>query len=203
MALVNRWYVPCKFFLHKPKGDSPMPDAIQMLREDHRKVKQLFQDFEGSENSATQREIAQNAIRELELHATLEEEIFYPAAMEQLEEGDLINEAQEEHHVVRLLANELKRMRGNEERFKAKFTVMAESVKHHIEEEEGELFPQIENKLDGEEVGQRLEERRQKLQSKAARPASGDGSLKARSAKTKTRERSRKTKGKKAAGGRR
>ena len=177
-----------------------MPDAIQMLREDHRKVQELFQQFESSEDSATQREVAQKAIQELELHAALEEEIFYPAAMEQLDEPDLINEAQEEHHVVKLLANELKKMRGNEERFKAKFTVMAESVKHHIEEEEGELFPQIEGKLDAEEVGQRLEERKQKLQSKAGSRSSRSSSRRSR---TKARARGRKTKGKKAAGGRR
>lgn len=78
-----------------------MPDAIEMLREDHRKVQQLFQEFEQSEDAASKRQIAQTAIQELELHATLEEEIFYPAAMEELEDPDLINEAQEEHHVVR------------------------------------------------------------------------------------------------------
>lgn len=177
-----------------------MPDAIQMLREDHRKVQQLFQQFESSEDSATQREVAQKAIQELEIHATLEEEIFYPAAMEQLDEPDLINEAQEEHHLVKLLANELKKMRGNEERFKAKFTVMAESVKHHIEEEEGELFPQIEGKLDGEEVGQRLEERKQKLQSKTVSRRRSSAS---RSSSSKARSQGRKRKGKKTARGRR
>lgn len=180
-----------------------MPNAIEMLREDHRKVQQLFQEFDQSEDAASKRQIAQTAIQELEMHAALEEEIFYPAAMEQLDEPDLINEAQEEHHVVRLLANELKKLRGNEERFKAKFTVMAESVKHHIQEEEGELFPQIEDKLDTEEVGQRLEERKQKLQSKPVRRASRNGSSKARSAKSKATGRNSKTKNRRTAGARR
>lgn len=176
-----------------------MPDAIEMLRQDHRKVQQLFQEFEQSDDTAAQRQIAQTAIRELEVHATLEEEIFYPAAMEELDEPDLINEAQEEHHVVKILANELKKMRGNEERFKAKFTVMAESVKHHIQEEEGELFPQIQDKMDTQEVGQRLEERKQKLQSKAAGRASSNGSSKARSTKSKVRGRTSKTKSRRSA----
>jgi len=177
-----------------------MPDAIQMLREDHRKVQQLFEDFQNAEDAASQRQIAQTAIADLELHATLEEEIFYPAAMEQVDDADMINEAREEHHVVRLLANELKKMRGSEERFKAKFTVMAESVKHHIEEEEGEMFPQLEGKLDGEEIGQRLEERRQKLQSRGSRSTAASRSSKRRSSTTKGTARRGKKGKKKAAG---
>lgn len=180
-----------------------MPDALQMLRDDHRKVQQLFQEFEQAEDGVSKRQIAQAAIQELEIHATLEEEIFYPAAMEKLNEHDLIDEAQEEHHVVRLLANELKKMRGNDGRFKAKFTVMAESVKHHIQEEEGELFPQIEGKLDADEVGQRLEKRKQRLQSKPARRASADRSSRGRAAKFKAKGRSGRTKNKKAARARR
>jgi hemerythrin superfamily protein len=185
------------------KKEFAMPDAIQMLRDDHRKVQQLFEDFQNADDAATQLQIARVAIADLELHATLEEEIFYPAAVEQVDDADMINEAREEHHVVRFVANELKKMRGSEERFKAKFTVMAESVRHHIEEEEGELFPQLEVKLDAEEIGQRMEQRRQKLQSRSSRSSATTRSPKRRSSSTKGTARRGKKGKKRAAGSRR
>jgi hemerythrin-like domain-containing protein len=146
-----------------------MPDPIKMLREDHQKVKELFTRFEQSDDDETKDEIAQTAIQELTVHATLEEEIFYPAAQEVIDQDDLIEEAQEEHHVVKLIMNELKKMSAGDERFDAKFKVMAESVKHHIEEEESELFPMLQGKLDSDELGQQLENRKEKLQQAASR----------------------------------
>lgn len=116
-----------------------MPNAIDLLREDHQKVKDLFEHFEEME-SGDKRDIVATTLHELEIHTAVEEEIFYPAARKALEETDeetnLIDEAWEEHHVVKLLAAELKKMRASDKRYDAKFTVLAESVKHHIEEEE-------------------------------------------------------------------
>jgi hypothetical protein len=81
---------------------------------------------------------------ELEIHSAIEEEIFYPAVRRQEDAGDLMedtmNEADEEHHVADLLMAELKKMRSADARFAAKFTVLAENVKHHIQEEESEIF---------------------------------------------------------------
>jgi hemerythrin superfamily protein len=139
-----------------------------MLREDHQRVQELFTRFERADDDEKD-EIAQTTIQELTVHATLEEEIFYPAAREAVDEEDLLDEAQEEHHVVKLLMSELKKMRAKDERFDAKFKVMAESVKHHVEEEESELFPQLEGKLDAEELGEQMEARKQKLQQSASR----------------------------------
>ena len=161
-----------------------MPTAIELLREDHQKVKDLFQHFEGME-SGDKREIVAATLQELAIHTTLEEEIFYPAARKALEqtdeETDLIDEAWEEHHVVKLLAAELKKMRASDERYDAKFTVLAESVKHHIEEEEGELFPKLEGHLDNENLGAKMIARKEKLQT---RPGA---SSKTRNAKSNTR----------------
>ena len=132
-----------------------MPNAIEMLREDHRKVKQLFDEFEHAEESQAKEQIVENTVRELEVHAALEEEIFYPAAEKQINEKESIDEAREEHHVVKLIIGELKKMSADDERYDAKYKVLSESVKHHIEEEESELFPKLEGELDAEGLGTR------------------------------------------------
>ena len=186
-----------------------MPNAIEMLREDHRKVKDLFEHFEGTD-SGDKKEIVDTTLRELEIHTSIEEEIFYPAARLALQElegdegDDVIDEAWEEYHVVKLIAAELKKMRSSDERYDAKFTVLAESVKHHIEEEEGELFPKLEAHIDGEELGEKMMERKQKLQQRT------DNGSKSRSSSSKTRTASNRSKAKKrmqkrrsASGGRR
>jgi len=173
-----------------------MPNAIEMLREDHQKVKDLFEHFESNE-SANKKEIVDAALKELEIHTTLEEEIFYPAARKALDEmrdeegDDAIDEAWEEHHVVKLLSAELKKMRSSDERYDAKFTVLAESVKHHIQEEEGELFPKLREHIDAEELGEQMMARKEKLRQRGA-----NGS-KSRSHASKTRTASMRNKAKK------
>jgi hemerythrin-like domain-containing protein len=193
------------------RKENTMPDPIKMLREDHQKVKDLFEQFEQSDDEETKDEIAQTAIQELTVHATLEEEIFYPAAQEVIDQDDLIEEAQEEHHVVKLIMNELKKMSAGDERFDAKFKVMAESVKHHIEEEESELFPMLQGKLDSEQLGQQLESRKQRLQQGASRStgrtsmkrAAAGGKSKSASGKARKTQSASKKKKKKSSGGRR
>jgi hemerythrin-like domain-containing protein len=187
-------------YSHKGGG---MPNALEMLRQDHEKVKGLFEEFENAEGQAKE-EIVANTVRELEVHAALEEEIFYPAAEEQVDEKESIDEAREEHHVVKLLIGELKKMSAEDERYDAKYTVLAESVKHHIEEEESELFPKLEGKIDAEELGAKMETRKQELQ---RQPEKRSG---ARGVKSKRRTRGRKARQtgakktrRKASGGRR
>jgi hemerythrin superfamily protein len=190
-----------------------MPDPIKMLREDHQKVQELFTRFEQSNDDETKDEIAQTAIQELTVHATLEEELFYPAAQEAIEEDELIDQAHEEHHVAKFLLGELKKMSSGDERFEAKFKVLAESVKHHIEEEESALFPKLQGKLDSEGLAQQMESRKQRLQQGGARsggrsatPRSGatGARSKSRSGKSrKTTQAASKKKKKKASGGRR
>jgi hemerythrin superfamily protein len=161
-----------------------MPNAMEMLRQDHRKVKELFEQFEHAEESQAKEQIVENTVRELEVHAALEEEIFYPAAEEQIDEKESIDEAREEHHVVKLLIGELKKMSADDERYDAKYKVLSESVKHHIEEEESELFPKLEGQLDAEALGAQMENRKQELQ---RQPHKRSG---ARGAKSRNRSRS-------------
>jgi hemerythrin superfamily protein len=126
-----------------PTGSRTKPEnAIAMLKSDHQKVKELFDKFEESKNSASQAKIATEAIQELKVHATVEEELFYPAVRQQIDDEDgIMPEADEEHHVAKVLIAELENMTGDEEHWEAKFLVLAESVRHHIKEEEGQMFP--------------------------------------------------------------
>jgi hypothetical protein len=116
-------------------------NAIAMLKEDHDTVKDLFERFEETNGAATKAKIVSKALMALKVHATIEEELFYPAVRQEIEDEDgIMDEADEEHHVAKVLIAELEKMRGDEDHWEAKFKVLAESVRHHIKEEEGKMF---------------------------------------------------------------
>lgn len=145
-------------------------DAIEMLKDDHKKVKGLFREFESAGDKAYQKkgQIVTKVIEELEVHSKLEEEIFYPAvaAKTDKEGQDLVKEGIEEHHVVDVLIGELKGMQPQDEQYDAKFTVLIENVEHHIEEEEGEMLPDAKKRL-GDQVktlGDQMAVRKKALQ---------------------------------------
>ena len=140
--------------------------VLTMLKDDHKKVKGLFGEYKGA-NPRKQQEIADTVIHELEVHAALEEALIYPAIREQIDEEDLMNEATEEHHLVHVLIAELKKLDRTEETFKAKFTVLGELVKHHVKEEEGEMFPKAQKaEIDWETLSAEVEERKEQLTAK-------------------------------------
>jgi len=116
-------------------------DVFEMLKTDHRHVQDLFTKFEDADKRA-RASIADETLTALEVHATLEEELVYPAIAEVIDDEDLVNEAREEHHVAKFLIKELRKMDAEDEGFSTKFKVLGELVAHHIEEEEGEMFPQ-------------------------------------------------------------
>ncbi|MCM1947995.1 hemerythrin domain-containing protein [Streptomyces sp. G2] len=121
-------------------------DAIVLLREDHKTVERLFKRFEktGDEDTAERRRIADEVIEELTVHAWIEEEFFYPAAREAAPDTkDHILESIEEHHAVVWMLSEIKDMDADDERFKAKMSVLMEQVRHHVEEEEQDWFPEV------------------------------------------------------------
>jgi len=140
-----------------------MPNAIEMLREEHGNVKKLFEEFEDAKDSAVKQQIVETTIRELETHSILEEEIFYPAAQEHIDDQALIDEAREEHQLFKLVITGLKKISAGGKRLDAKYRVLSESVKSHIEVEESEIFPMVEGKIDAERVGARLETRKEEL----------------------------------------
>jgi len=142
-------------------------DAVKLLKDDHKKVKELFRQFEKARSTDRKKVIAEEAMHELEVHAEIEEEIFYPAAKAKADaEGkELVAEAVEEHHVVKVLIGELKSMREVNEQFEAKFTVLIENVEHHIEEEEKEMLPDAQKTL-GKEIealGDQMQTRKEQL----------------------------------------
>lgn len=146
-------------------------DAIALLKADHREVESLFKQFEklGDRAVKQKEKIVQKIIRELAVHAAIEEMLFYPtvrmAAMKAktkstAEAGDMVLESLEEHHIVKWTLSELEKMKPDEERFEPKVKVLMENVQHHVEEEEEELFPKVKKLLNAkmlEELGERMQ----------------------------------------------
>jgi len=146
------------------------PRATEVLKSDHATVKGLFRDYEklgGGAVSGKQR-LFDRLKKELEVHAAIEEEIFYPAVAELGEEKDAeetVREALEEHKIVRTLLAELSGLGPEDEAFDAKMKVLSENVEHHADEEEDEMFPLF-GKLDKEkrdEVSEAIRERKIEL----------------------------------------
>ena len=123
-------------------------DAIAMLKADHQRVKDLFAQYEAADNVETKRTLAEQVFVELETHAQLEENVFYPAVNEETEEGpELVQESLSEHETVKHLIQELRSMAHDTDTFDAKFQELLRNVAHHVEEEEAEMFPLAEEEL--------------------------------------------------------
>jgi hemerythrin superfamily protein len=143
-------------------------DGIVMLREDHKTVEKLFKRFEKTDDGDTEerRAIVDEVVGELTAHAWIEEQILYPAAREAAPDTtDHILESVEEHHAVVWMLSELKTMDASDERFKAKMTVLMENVRHHVEEEEDEWFPEVRKAMGRKrlvELGERMQQEKER-----------------------------------------
>ena len=125
-------------------------DAISLLEGDHRDVERLFKRFENTSDRALveRRRIVDEIIRALSVHAEIEETVFYPAVRRAVPPSEeMVLESLEEHHVVKWVLSELEGMPADAERFEAKVTVLIESVRHHVQEEESDLFPKVRRAL--------------------------------------------------------
>jgi hemerythrin superfamily protein len=139
-------------------------DAIALLRADHQLVQELFDKFEKTRGEARKAALAEQICNELTVHAQIEEEIFYPAAREVIREEDLLHEATVEHQSAKDLIAQIEAGDPGDELFDAKVKVLGEYIKHHVKEEQNELFPQVrKTKLDLKELGQRLMARKEEL----------------------------------------
>jgi len=142
-------------------------DAISLLKADHRKVEDLFEKFEKARDADRKQELVKQICTELVVHATLEEEIFYPACKGQIKDDDLLDESYVEHDGAKVLISELMNSDPANEFYDAKVTVLSELIKHHVKEEEkrGEgLFAEAKAAgLDVEALGARILQRKQAL----------------------------------------
>lgn len=144
--------------------------TFELLKADHDTVKDLFEKFEKADGRSAKKKIVDRALAELRVHAAIEEEIFYPAIRKDVGKPAM-NEADEEHHVAKVLIAELEDMDGSETHYDAKFTVLAENVRHHIKEEENEIFPKAkEAKVDFEQLSKKLLRRKATLSAEGVPP---------------------------------
>ena len=148
------------------KADKP-EDAIKLLTEDHREVEALFKKFEeAKEDNSEKADIVAQICDALSTHAEIEEDIFYPAARDALSEKgeDLLDEAEVEHASIKSLVAQLEEAEPDDDLYDAKVKVLTEYVKHHVQEEEGELFPKVKKTgLDLDQLGAEMFERKTEL----------------------------------------
>jgi hemerythrin superfamily protein len=147
-------------------------DALELLKEDHQRVKRLLEQGQQTEDKKQQRQIFKEIKTELDTHARIEETIFYPAMEEYEELKDMVLESLEEHKQMKTVLRELAKLSPSSERFKPKFKVLKDNVEHHAEEEEeGKMFPKVRKVVDRaqlEELGQEIEAAKHKRLRKAS-----------------------------------
>lgn len=144
-------------------------DAIAMLKADHQRVHQLVEQFKKARDDERKGKLAERICQELEVHAQLEEEVFYPAVRDAIDKDDLMDEAEVEHASAKDLIRQIKSMSPGDDMYDAKVTVLGEYVDHHVEEEEKEMFPKARKaKVDVAELGRKMAERRQQLEAQNA-----------------------------------
>jgi hemerythrin superfamily protein len=145
---------------------SKATDAIALLKADHDEVKQAFKEFEkmDREDAEAMEELVIRVCEALKAHTAVEEEIFYPAVREAIEDDDLMNEAQVEHNSAKDLIELLEGMDATDPMYPATFTVLGEYVLHHAKEEEDEMFPAARKaKVDLEALGEQIQARKSEL----------------------------------------
>lgn len=144
---------------------APKPqNAIALLRADHKKVSALFEQYEKTRSPEKKETIVAQICTELGVHAQIEEEIFYPAVKRALKDPELVPEALVEHASVKALIAQVEGVKPDGEMFDAKIKVMSEFVKHHVKEEQNEIFPKAgKAELDMNELGAQLAARKEQL----------------------------------------
>jgi hypothetical protein len=164
-------------------------DAFNLLKTDHRKVAELFDELESASGKAKLR-VFEQIQTELELHTHIEETIFYPALEEPKQTHELVLEAYEEHNVVKNLLTQLSKAKNADEEWEAQAKVLRENVEHHVEEEETELFKKAKAALSNEDIetlGEQLENEKKRMQGRR-------GATKSSSSKKSTSKSASKTK---------
>ncbi len=148
----------------KSAPTSRSKDAVALLKADHREVERLFGQFEKASNESRKQPLAEQICLELKIHTQIEEEIFYPTSREFLKDDEIVNEALVEHQAAKELIEQIEAMEPSDEMFEAKMKVLQEQIEHHVQEEEKELFPQVQKSdMDLKSVGEQLMMRKKEL----------------------------------------
>lgn len=167
MAISNAKRATGKTVVRKAKStDSAKKsqDAIALLRADHQEVSALFGQFEKARTDKRKGELAAKICTELSVHAQIEEEIFYPAFTAAIKDKSLVPEATVEHQTMKDLIAQLETSSPDAALYDAKVKVLSEYVKHHVKEEQNEIFPKArKSKLDLKKIGEQLRRRKQEL----------------------------------------
>jgi hemerythrin superfamily protein len=148
-----------------PASSAKPQDAITLLRADHKEVNDLFDEYEKTKSVIKKKKIVAEICTALTVHAQIEEEIFYPAFKQALKDKELIPEATVEHATLKELIAQVEDVEPDGEMYDAKIKVMSEYVKHHVKEEQNEIFPKAKSatKLDLFELGAQLLQRKEEL----------------------------------------
>ncbi len=149
-------------------------DPVQMLTADHRRVEQLFGEFQQSRDASQKMEIAQTVFEELRVHSKLEKDIFYPAVREvgDQEDKELVEHSYHDHEEVELLIAKLRGMTTVDKQYETLFQELTSAVMEHAQEEELQMFPDTEKQMDAnrlQELGQQMQSAKQQLQNGIAR----------------------------------
>ena len=149
----------------KKAASTPKPqEATAMLRADHQNVSELFEEYEKARAATKKKDLVTQICTELTVHAQIEEEIFYPAVKQALKDTKLVPEATVEHATLKDLIAQVEDVEPDGEMFDAKIKVLSEYVKHHVKEEQDEIFPKARaTKLDMVELGARMSARKDEL----------------------------------------
>ena len=142
------------------------PLAIELLMSDHRKVEDLFERYESEKDGeeSTRKQVAQRICNELKVHAQVEEELFYPWLKENMDEMDKVEEAYVEHAGAKDLIAQIQAAGEVDDTYDAKVKVLSEYIKHHVKEEENEIFPEVKDQQEElDELGQEMAARKAEL----------------------------------------
>ena len=149
-------------------SQSVKPDAIALLKADHRQVAEWFEQFEKSRSDAKKKDLATRICNALTVHATIEEEVFYPAFLEATEDKDMHHEAAVEHDGAKKLIKEIQASGPEDDYYDAKVKVLSEMIKHHVKEEEqrdGMFAEARDSDMDLKAIGEQMLARKQQLES--------------------------------------
>lgn len=148
-------------------------NVLELLKEDHDRVDRLFQKVKATDESE-HKKLFEQIKEELDIHAHVEEKIFYPKLKEEGDEElkDIVLEGIEEHHQAKIFLRELSNLADDSEKFEPKLKVLMEDIEHHVQEEEGEMFPMVEEQFDAEvleQLGLEVEEEKKAYKKNASK----------------------------------